>query len=34
MKFDELDDVYEYYYDYKKMAGFDVGKGRKSPQAQ
>jgi hypothetical protein len=34
MKFDELDDAYEYYCDNAKMAGFDVQKGRKSPQVQ
>jgi hypothetical protein len=34
MKFDDLDDAYEYYYDYANMIGFDVRKGRKSPQVQ
>jgi hypothetical protein len=34
MQFDELNDAYEYYCDYAKMAGFDVLKGRKSPQVQ
>jgi hypothetical protein len=34
MKFDELNDAYEYYCDYAKMAGFDVRKDRKSPQVQ
>jgi hypothetical protein len=32
MKFDYLDEAYDYYCDYAKMAGFDVPKGRKSPQ--
>jgi hypothetical protein len=32
MKFDDLDDAYDYYCDYAKMAGFDVRKGRKSSQ--
>jgi hypothetical protein len=34
MKFDVLDDAYDFYCDYAKMAGFDVRKGRKSPQVQ
>jgi hypothetical protein len=34
MKFNELDDAYEFYSNYAKMAGFDVRKGRKSPQVQ
>jgi hypothetical protein len=34
MKFNKLDDAYEYYSNYAKMAGFDVRKGRKSPQVQ
>jgi hypothetical protein len=34
MKFDDLNDAYDYYYDYAKMVGFDVQKGRKSPQVQ
>jgi hypothetical protein len=32
MKFDELDDAYEFYCYYAKMAGFNVRKGRKSTQ--
>jgi hypothetical protein len=32
MKFDDLDEAYDYYCDYAKMAGFDMRKGRKSPQ--
>jgi hypothetical protein len=31
MKFDDLDDAYDYYCDYANMAGFDVRKARKSP---
>jgi hypothetical protein len=34
LKFDDLDETYDYYCDYAKMAGFDVQKGRKSPQVQ
>jgi hypothetical protein len=34
MQFDDLDDAYDYYYNYAKMAGFDVRKGRKSPHVQ
>jgi hypothetical protein len=34
MKFDELNDAYEYYCDYAKMAGFDVRKGGKRPHVQ
>jgi hypothetical protein len=34
MKFDDLDDTYDYYCDYAKMVGFYVRKGRKSPQVQ
>jgi hypothetical protein len=34
MKFDNLDEAYDYYCDYAKMAGFDMWKGRKSPQVQ
>jgi hypothetical protein len=34
MKFDDLEEAYEYYCDYAKMAGFDVWKGRKSPEVQ
>jgi hypothetical protein len=34
MKFNELDDAYEYYYAYAKLVGFDVQTGRKSPQVQ
>jgi hypothetical protein len=34
MKFDDLDDAYDYYCDYAKMSGFDVRKGRKSPHVQ
>jgi hypothetical protein len=34
MKFDELDDAYEYYCDYVKIVGFDVRKGRRSLQVQ
>jgi hypothetical protein len=34
MKFDDFNYAYDYYYDYAKMAGFDVRKGRKSPQVQ
>jgi hypothetical protein len=34
MKFDDLDDAYDYYCDYAKMTGFDMRKGRKSPQVQ
>jgi hypothetical protein len=34
MKFDEVNDAYKYYCDYAKMPGFDVRKGRKSPQVQ
>jgi hypothetical protein len=32
MKFDDLNDAYDYNCDYAKMAGFDVWKDRKSPQ--
>jgi hypothetical protein len=32
LKFDTLEDAYEYYYNYAKLAGFDVRKGRKSPE--
>jgi hypothetical protein len=34
LKFDALEDAYEYYCDYTKLAGFDVRKGRKSPEVQ
>jgi hypothetical protein len=34
MKFDELNDTYEYYCDYAKMARFDVQKSRNHPQVQ
>jgi hypothetical protein len=34
VKFDELNDAYDYYCDNTKMVGFDVQKGRKSPQVQ
>jgi hypothetical protein len=34
MKFDDLDEAYEYYCDYVEMARFDVRKGRTSPQVQ
>jgi hypothetical protein len=34
MKFDDLNDAYDYYCNYTKMVGFDVRKGRKSPQVQ
>jgi hypothetical protein len=34
MKFDDLNDAYEYYCDYAKMVGFDEQEGRKSPQVQ
>jgi hypothetical protein len=32
LKFDALEDAYEYYCDYAKLAGFDVMKGRNSPE--
>jgi hypothetical protein len=32
MRFDDLDEAYEFYYDYAKLAGFDVRKGRKRTQ--
>jgi hypothetical protein len=34
LKFDTLEDAYEYYCDYTKLAVFDVRKGRKSPEVQ
>jgi hypothetical protein len=34
LKFDTLEDAYEYYCDYTKLAGLDVRKGRKSPEVQ
>jgi hypothetical protein len=34
LKFDTLEDAYEYYYNYAKLAGFDVRKGRKSPEVR
>jgi hypothetical protein len=34
LKFNALEDAYEYYYDYAKLAGFDVRNGRKSPEVQ
>jgi hypothetical protein len=32
MRFDDLDEAYEFYCDYAKLAGFDVRKGRKRTQ--
>jgi hypothetical protein len=32
MRFDDLDDVYEFYCDYAKLAGFDVRKSKKRTQ--
>jgi hypothetical protein len=32
MKFDDLDDAYEFYCDYTKLVGFDVRKNRKRTQ--
>jgi hypothetical protein len=34
LKFDALEDAYEYYCDYAKLAGLDVRKGRKSLEVQ
>jgi hypothetical protein len=34
LKFDALEDAYDYYCDYAKLAGFDLRKGRKSPEVQ
>jgi hypothetical protein len=34
LKFDALEDAYEYYCDYAKLAGFDVRKGRKNSEVQ
>jgi hypothetical protein len=34
LKFDALEDAYEYYCNYTKLAGFDVRKGRKSAEVQ
>jgi hypothetical protein len=34
LKFNALDDAYEYYCDYAKLAGFNVRKGRKSSEVQ
>jgi hypothetical protein len=34
LKFNALEDAYEYYCDYTKLARFDVRKGRKSPEVQ
>jgi hypothetical protein len=34
LKFNALEDTYEYYCDYAKLVGFDVRKGRKSPEVQ
>jgi hypothetical protein len=32
MRFDDLDDAYEFYCNYAKLAGFDVRKNRKRTQ--
>jgi hypothetical protein len=34
LKFNALEDAYEYYCDYAKLAGFDMRKGRNSPEVQ
>jgi hypothetical protein len=34
LKFNALEDAYEYYCDYAKLAGFDVRNGRKRPEVQ
>jgi hypothetical protein len=34
LKFDALEDAYEYYCNYTKLAGFAVRKGRKSAEVQ